>query len=245
MACALCQKQSKLRNSHILPEFFYHELYDLKHRAHIISTDPAIPDRYLQKGLRERLLCEACEQKFSRWEHYAKLAFVDGKTIRITRGQNCTFAKGFDYKKFRLFQLSLLWRMGASSLEAYSEVELGPHQEKLRVALFHENPLKFDQYPCLHFVILFGGQFHKDGILPPIPLKCGAQDCYCVFINGVAFCFFVGNHATPLPALDHCINEKGQMTISYQEAADVPFLKEMIMNFGRAIRRREGDPYPK
>jgi hypothetical protein len=59
------------------------------------------------------------------------------------------------------------------------------------------------------------------------------------FSYGVAFSFFVGSHPPPAPVLSHCLNDKGEMTVSYQEAGSIPFLKEMILNFGRAIRQRE------
>jgi len=79
MSCALCQSESPLQNSHIIPEFFYKQLYDNIHRFHIVSNQSSKPERFGQKGFREKLLCSSCEQKIARWEKYAKEAFVDGE----------------------------------------------------------------------------------------------------------------------------------------------------------------------
>lgn len=61
MRCALCQNTRKLCKSHIIPEFFYTELYDKNHRFKAIySKWGKIVFHY--KGFRERLLCEECEK---------------------------------------------------------------------------------------------------------------------------------------------------------------------------------------
>ena len=68
--CQLCLKESELRNSHILPEFFYLSTYESRdaHRTLEITHDA---ERTIQKGLREYLFCQECETKLSRYEGYA------------------------------------------------------------------------------------------------------------------------------------------------------------------------------
>src|ERR1700722_5312758 len=83
MNCALCQSNSPLRDSHIIPEFLYKELYDKIQRFHVVPLDASKPEHFEQKGLYEKLLCKVCEQKFSVWEKYAKEAFCEGIRIKI------------------------------------------------------------------------------------------------------------------------------------------------------------------
>ena len=239
MACALCRANSHLRKSHILPEFFYKPIYDSIHRAICITTDPTEPESFIQKGITELLLCDQCEQKIGRWEKYAKEHFVDGQGLSCVESANAITLKGLDYKKFRLFELSLLWRMGVSSLSYFSAVDLGVHEEKLRLALLCEDPLEFDHYPCFHFIVLIRGKFYADGLIPPIPSRlCGIR-CYSVFINGMMFCFLVGNHPPPFVIMDHCLNQKGELKISIQEAHTIPFVRDIIVDFGHAIQLRK------
>jgi hypothetical protein len=64
--CALCLDTNvKLAQSHIVPEFLYKALYDSKHRFQVISTNPSVRNSLEQKGLREPLLCKACEATIS------------------------------------------------------------------------------------------------------------------------------------------------------------------------------------
>lgn len=107
--CRVCLKESKLRKSHILPEFLYEDLYDEKHRALVISQKK---EKVFQKGLRELLLCQQCETKLSRYEKYAKE--IIQKLPKFSRDASGRFlySKGVDYSRFKLFQLSILWRAG-------------------------------------------------------------------------------------------------------------------------------------
>ena len=61
MNCALCLREAALCRSHIIPEFLYEPIYDDKHRLKLLSVIPEQPTTYKQKGIWEKLLCEACE----------------------------------------------------------------------------------------------------------------------------------------------------------------------------------------
>ena len=132
MNCKLCQRQAKLVASHIIPEFLYKTLYDSKHRFQQVSADPAVSNQYKQKGFREPLLCEDCEQRLSVSEQYmSKLLNGGVPTIVSLDGRRIRF-RDIDYNKLKLFQISILWRAGVSSLPVFSQVQLGPHEPRLR-----------------------------------------------------------------------------------------------------------------
>ena len=54
--CKLCLNKSDLKNSHIIPEYFYKPMYDEKHRFFQVSIDPNEKNKFVQKGLRKYLL---------------------------------------------------------------------------------------------------------------------------------------------------------------------------------------------
>jgi len=56
---------------------------------------------------------------------------------------------GIDYKLFKLFQLSLLWRAGVSDRPIFKEVALGRHQEILRRMLLDDDPGESHKYGCI------------------------------------------------------------------------------------------------
>src|SRR4051812_9280912 len=114
MPCRLCRREIPLCDSHIIPEFFYSTLYDDNHRFIGISTNPEKAECYFQKGLREKVLCKDCECKFSVHENYARGVFLGGQEIQTACEPQRMKLAGLDYQSMRLFELSLLWRMGIS-----------------------------------------------------------------------------------------------------------------------------------
>ena len=66
--CRLCGERRKLCLSHIVPEFCFKPLYDPKYVLIRQTADGR--SSKLQKGLRERLLCEMCEGWIN--DHYEK-----------------------------------------------------------------------------------------------------------------------------------------------------------------------------
>lgn len=140
MVCALCLHDAELRESHIIPEFMYQSLYDDIHRFNVLSKDVSERNRKAQKGLREKLLCDSCEQHLGGYERYVSL-LVGGKLDleNETHGRMVVMRK-IDYKALRMFQLSILWRAGVSSLPFFSQIKLGPHQEQLRLLLLSDDP---------------------------------------------------------------------------------------------------------
>lgn len=132
MCCALCLEESDLRQSHIIPEFMYKSLYDEINRFHVLSVIPEKSNWKEQKGLRERLLCGKCEQKLSVWERYASLVLKGGIPLTHRREGSIIHLSGVDYKQFKLFQLSILWRASVSTLQFFEKVQLGEHAEIIR-----------------------------------------------------------------------------------------------------------------
>jgi hypothetical protein len=243
MLCRLCHNDADLRKSHIIPEFFYTATYDTLHRFHVITSDPHVPERYLQKGLRERLLCQECEQLFAGWEHYAKERLIDGKGIISKAVPHGVILAGVDYIKFKLFLFSILWRMGVSTLDEFKEVKLGEyHEEKLRQALLKSDPMKEDQYGCFLTALTLQGKIYHDWIVPPTMVKLLGQHCYRVLINGILYCFFVSKQPMPKNFKPLVINRQNQLFILMDDVVNVPFLFDAALDLSKAIRQRSTMP---
>jgi len=240
MKCALCQSKSQLQDSHIIPEFFYTRLYDTIHRFHVVPTDAAKPIKFEQKGYYEKLLCRECEEKFSEWEKYVKEAFCEGVGIKIDQDGKILKISNLDFRKFRLFLLSLLWRMGVSHLEFFKLVDLGSkHEDILRLALLNENPLEPLQYPCLMTIVDINGKVYADWISQPRRTKSDGKHCHCVVINGILFCFYVTSHPLPAAFADACISKKNEMAILIEEITKIPFLADDVARQADAVRSRK------
>src|SRR5271170_5802593 len=122
-------------------------------------------------------LGKICERGFRGWRGVTMKQ--KGKILKLSN---------LNYRKFRLFLLTLLWRTGVSELEFFSETNLGDkHQEILRCALLAEDRLEPLQYPCFMSVVCINRQLQTDWISQPMHNKSGSYHCHCVIINGILF----------------------------------------------------------
>lgn len=178
--CHLCQKDRKLCNSHIVPEFLYRDLYNNNHKLMGINGVGHMGWKPLQKEIREHLLCHDCEQYLN--DKYEK-PFLQQWTVesplpdRITK--DAAYTAVFDYPKFKLFHLSILFRASVSSLPTFREVNLAMHEGRIRKMLLTGDPGKEWEYPILAFAVLNGrGEVERRLISCPI---AGRYDEHIVY----------------------------------------------------------------
>ncbi|WP_051901504.1 hypothetical protein [Methylotenera sp. L2L1] len=192
MICALCKSEAELKNSHIIPEFLYKTMYDDKHRFHVLSTIPEQRNSMLQKGLSEKLLCAACESKLSKWERYASLVLKGGLSLGVERSGNLVIITDIDYSKFKLFQLSILWRASVSTLPFFKNVNLGVYEEKLRVMLVNSDAGKSNDFGCIMYGLKHEGVV-TDLIVQPSRDRLNNITCYRFVYGGFQWLYMVSS----------------------------------------------------
>ena len=101
MTCKLCGKEEALRESHIFPKFIFKWMQTSGSRFFRSTQNPNIRS---QDGSRERLLCDACEARFSTLEKYfSENIFYP----YLNYGKN-----GFTYdSNLFSFLISIAWRV--------------------------------------------------------------------------------------------------------------------------------------
>ena len=192
--CSLCLEVKPLCRSHSIPEFCYKKTYDEKRRGRLLSTEsPKV--MYLQKGMRERLLCTDCEQRIGRFEKYFKEYWFDNHVLPEKVDSNCIFINDADYKRFKLFHLSILWRAGVSRLKDFGSVCLGPYAEKLRKVVLTEEPGDEEEYPFWGQVIVNDFQMPEYGIVScPYRSRLEKSHVYYLCYAGCEWVFIVTDH---------------------------------------------------
>lgn len=139
MTCELCLQESKLCDSHIIPEFAFRPTYDETGRAVEIRGERA---KKLQKGYREKLLCPRCEDKLNEgWEKYFKEVWFDRPALPVHPTEGFFTIEGLAYRRFKLFHLSVLWRASVAQGDPFRKVKLpAEDEEQLRRMLEADNP---------------------------------------------------------------------------------------------------------
>lgn len=196
--CKLCRTQKELRNSHIIPEFLYANLYNDKHQMIGIHGLGKHGHQLLQKGIREPLLCEDCEQHFN--EHYEKpflKQWIEFSPLPDPWSKKDILWLNVDYSSFKLFHLSVLFRASVSSLPTFQEVSLGPHEEKIRKLLVNRNTGEDWQYPVFGCAVVH----HKtNAIIKMItqPQKSYFSSlCYGTMYGGIMWWVCIASHRNP------------------------------------------------
>lgn len=172
MYCKLCSRERKLCQSHVVPESAYGPLYDRKHRFfEVANTQEKL--RPLQKGLRERLLCEDCEQHLNKYDRYfADVWYQDGVAPKNALQELITI-EGLDYHHFKLFHMSVLWRAGVASRDEFSQVQLGEHERILRNLILNDEPGSEREYPFFGLLLVFppGNRVCQSLVAQPVCAK--------------------------------------------------------------------------
>lgn len=188
--CRLCERVQELRFSHIIPELLYKPTYNDKHQAIEVTSQLGKKDKIHQKGLREHLLCASCEIRLSKHETYASPILRSIQNLGAERHREQYIVRDVQYAKFKLFQLSLLWRTSISSNEMFHSVEIGEHEEILRRMLLSEVPGKPDEYGCAMFVLENIKHLHKV-IFAPVTDQIDGLTTYRFLTSNLFWFFFL------------------------------------------------------
>lgn len=206
MTCKLCNQEVPLiKKSHILPEFLFKKFFDQHGKLRKFDTvqmakgNPRIskPSSGSYEG---KLLCNDCDNRIiGQYETY--ISRVLNKTLPLEQTLNCKTVKNFnginfieiqnlDYKKTKLFLLSILFRAHISTNKEFNEVSLGKYAEEIRDIIYNgkiindlELQISIMKFPDNSDFNSFIGQ--------PIRRKIDATTMYSIIINGFLILFFL------------------------------------------------------
>ena len=234
MVCKLCQRKYDLKESHIISEAFYEGVYDKKHRAVPISMeDPEL--KFIQKGIREKLLCGDCEKKLSKWESVLKRDLVDiGKQesnfLSINHmDENFFKVESIRYKEFKLAVLSLLWRMSVTSDLFFRSYKLGIYEEKIRQILLDENVPDEKEYPIMVSRYELDGVFHPHMVMGFPPGKY--EQVFTVqsfMIWGHRFLVFVNDKIFPKVPIEYFLRNSGELLVDVCSLVELASPKSVL-----------------
>lgn len=189
MNCKLCKRAALLCASHIIPEFLFSDVYDEKHRGFLISSGNPKP-RFFQKGMREHLLCSNCEKLFSSFESYFSRIWRQ-KVFPQNILKEVFLLKGIEYRLFKLFHLSILWRMSISSVIPFRKISLGHHEDVIRKMLIDQDPGSEIEYPLFCVTFLHEGKAGNNYITAPGNTRSGSTRAVYMQYGGCQWTFIL------------------------------------------------------
>lgn len=242
--CKLCKNERELQGSHVIPEFMHRPLYNEKHKTvgYLLGRGEPKP-QFVQKGLREELLCAECERFLNDnfespnvplWRTLAeeeKGPELSVQHIKLPDGDGAAYVRGVNYISFKLLLLSILWRASVSGREEFSEVALGPHEETIRQMLLSKQPGKQADYPCIIFLFLEP----KLGIMiPPFRSRMQGHTTYHFILTSVRIDIMVSRYAGEHRFRQVALKEDGSFVAIFLDHRDTA-LYSTLTNFVKAV----------
>jgi hypothetical protein len=229
--CRLCGQARPLRNSHVFPEFFYQHAYDEKHRYEIAALGGQWIGKSRQLGVWEKLLCGECEGRLNKLETYASNVIRRLTDVEIRHPETnevYVVGHGVDYKKFKLFLLSLIWRSGISSKIPFKGIELGDHEESIRQILLMDDPGDAGRYPSVLRMFRKQKDAMRSAIMAPFKLRHNDIVAFRSYFFGLV-CTTYMVHDTDDSALDGILREDGILPIKLMTPnQEDRFIEEII-----------------
>lgn len=223
--CKLClQQKPLLRKSHIIPDWMYFGLFDDKHKVamvDIINSTSKRPSTGIYDG---GLFCQTCDNEvLGALEHYGKTIlysldsfrdFFSWENIIDSGGLRSAMLDKVDYIKFKLFLLSLLYRMHLSNHPFFSQVDIGDsHAEFLREKIYANQKVAEDKYEVAIIGIQHEPDLFTNIILTPKKIQRRLNTYYVVLINGLYFMFNVSSTNKLDFIVKSNLRENGEMLI--------------------------------
>lgn len=104
--------------------------------------------KIVQDGAKEYLLCEGCERYLNEnFEKPFEREWMRSEHLQAGLKLQPPRVEGLSYKEFKLFHLSVIWRMGAAQTMGFEHFDLGRHAEVLKTMVRNGEPGTPDDYP--------------------------------------------------------------------------------------------------
>lgn len=142
-ACRLCLQDKKLIKAHIIPEGFYRLLRDGNIAPEMHSNAPGSFPKRMQVGTYDpTILCSECDQKMAPWDDYGQQVLIHRFTqaVEVTlQGKTIAWSmENVEYRRLKLFFMSILWRASVSKQMHFKLISLGPFENQLRMMIRDE-----------------------------------------------------------------------------------------------------------
>jgi hypothetical protein len=206
----------------------YVELYDRdRHKFHQLHTDVTERNIRRSKGLYERMMCDDCDNRIiSGYETYASKVFNGGIEIVVRDEPDRLVVSELDYAKFKLFQVSLLWRSVISTMDEFKAATVqADYSVRMRQMLLNHDPSEPHDYGC----VLLIPEMHNEVrqvIMPPEPIRVSGHRCFRLIAGGFSWLYVVSRHAETFEQRDLFVSKSGTLTV-LKERASTTFFRRL------------------
>lgn len=183
----------------------------------------------IQKGLRELLFCDDCEQLIN--DQYEK-PFLSDWIRNSPLGKKLVPEQKYlikmpSYDRFRLFHLSILFRASVSSRPTYSEVGLSRHEDNIRKMLLNNDSGESWQYLLIGYAVIHDKTHEVVNLIAqPEKRSFDGIKCFSMIFGGVEWWTTVVSHKTK-ELEELALRPDGSMSIMAVPWNSIPIIQKM------------------
>lgn len=144
--CKLCLKSGELVDSHVIPAALHQDVQrELESKEPMRLVTERLPyEPRSPTGVYGQFLCRACKSSFHPFDEegirYIRLYREEENRNRPYGTGELAFETFTDYRKFKLWILSLVWRAHHCNHHFYHRIDLGLQESRIRNLIRESNP---------------------------------------------------------------------------------------------------------
>ena len=221
-----------LIKAHIIPEGFFRLLRHENIAPEMHSNTPGSFPRRMQVGTYDStILCSQCDGKMAPWDDYGQQVLIRrfSEAVKISlQGKTVAWRiEKFDYRRLKLFFMSVLWRASVSKQSFYKRISLGPFEDRLRTMILDEDP-----GDSLEFAIVLARfeDVEITAMLDPHPEKFDGISFCRFYLSGFVAYIKVDKRPTPSFLTDLHLQEDRPLIVlarSLQNSPDGRVMREL------------------
>jgi len=150
-SCKMCGETRPLIKAHVIPRSFFKQLIDGSGPLKMASDKPGTYPRTSPTGAYDnQLVCGRCEELFAPWDGYAQKLLLepykDSSYIKFEGQRHAYVFQDVDYRRLKLFFVSLLWRASTSAEGFYERIRLGPFEDSAKQMILENDPGETERF---------------------------------------------------------------------------------------------------
>ncbi len=234
MKCKFCGNESKLIDAHVIPAGFFRRINRQGKKAlEMLTNREGEHKKRAPKGVYDKtIVCKKCESIWQEWDTYAQQLLADtplnGRARYIGNKQICYVVDNYDYRRLKLFFISVLWRASVSSQNFFSRISLGEFENIAKKHIEHANPGTLEDFSVV--VSKFNHPLAK-GIFDPYMYQNSSVDYARFYFASYMADIKVDHQPAPNPLSQLAISENLPLHIicrDFENSEELETAKKLI-----------------
>jgi hypothetical protein len=172
---------------------------------------------------------------FSRFESHASKLFRLPLPPVVAGSKRVREHTALDYRKLKLFFLTVLWRSSVASHDFFRHVSLGPHEKIMQNMLLREDPGPSGTYPVMIFLLNHRGVQMRELMAEPTPVTYEHRRFYRFVMAGFAVMISVSRMASTKQTLSLALSPTSPVRSFDAELEEFAFLKSIPSRITAAL----------